>query len=273
MNPDEPAPVKRRFQLFRGFGAEAKKEAEQLDRFLTDPALLASFARAERRPRRPRRPRMGLGMRLGLTVLLVLAAAVPTGWLASRRSAAPASIPDPEQAWQLVAEARLQAAEARYNEALETALRATRTAPGLAEAWVTLGDCQMKSYQSALSEKAFRHALALEPDSTKALTGLGALYMRRGEERKAEQMWLRGGANLKLAGLYLLQGRYHEAEIRLRPLVAKGTEDELLYRMAEAARTRRVEPTLRSLLEPEPTGRAVDALNTAVQHLGPVQPN
>lgn len=252
MNLQEPAPAKRRFQLFRGFGAQAKKEADQLDRFLTtdDSALLASFLREETPPARP--PRLSRERRMGLTVFLVLAAAVPTGWLASRRAA----VPDPEEGWELVAEARQQAVEARYTEALETALEATRVAPRLVEAWVTLGDCQMKSYQSALSEKAFRQALALDPESTKALTGLGALYMRRGEEHKAEQMWLRGGADMKLAGLYLLQGRYHEAEIRLRPLIARGTEDELLYRMATAARSRLVEPGLRSLLEPEPTGRS-----------------
>lgn len=259
MSADDVTPAKRRFQLLRGFGPQAKKEAEQLDRFLvaTDPSLLASLQKEDRGVRRQ-------GLRWGLAALLTLTAAVPAFWLAGLlypekglARLAHRAAPDMEGAEEvrvLIEESRRQLAEGRYTEALENATLATQSAPGFAEAWILLGDCQMKSYQSALSEEAFRKALALEPGSSKALLGLGTLYLRRGEQRKAEEVWLRGGLDGKLAGLYLLQGRFREAEVRLRPLIAEGTEEELLYRMAEAARSRRLDPGLRSLLEPEPTG-------------------
>lgn len=253
MSSSTAAPAKRRFQLLRGFGAQEKKEAEQLDRFLVaaDPVLLASLQTEERSVRRQR-------LRWGLAALLALTAVVPILWLVSLPDSAERlagkAAPDPEEVRSLMEEARRQMAQARYTEALENALLAAEAAPALAEAWILLGDCQMKNYQSALSEEAYRKALALEPGSSRALLGLGTLYLRRGEERKAEEFWLRGELDWKLAGLYLLQGRFREAEVRLRPLIAEGTEEELLYRMAEAARSRRLDPGLRSLIEPEPTG-------------------
>lgn len=251
MNSDTATPAKRRFQLLRGFGSQTRKEAEQLDRFLTatDPILLASLQTEERSSRRQR-------LKLGLAALLALTAVVPVLWLVGSERAeglTGTAAPD-EEVRSLMEETRQWLTEGRYNEALEKAVLATEVAPGLPEAWILLGDCQMKNYQSALSEEAFRKALALEPGSTRALLGLGTLYARRGEQRKAEELWLRGGLDWKLAGLYLLQGRFREAEVRLRPLIAEGTEEELLYRMAEAARSRRLDPGLRSLLEPEPTG-------------------
>ncbi len=253
MNSDTATPARRRFQLLRGLGSQTKTEAEQLDRFLADPdpVLLASLQTEERSTRRQR-------LRRGLAALLALTAVVPILWLVGPESSESRAGSKPslsaEEVRSLMEEARQQLSQNRYNEALEKATLATEAAPGLPEAWILMGDCQMKNYQSALSEEAFRKALALEPGSTRALLGLGALYARRGEQRKAEEAWLRGGVDWKLAGLYLLQGRFREAEVRLQPLVAEGTEEELLFRMAEAARSRRLDPGLRSLLEPEPTG-------------------
>lgn len=251
MDRSAETPARRRFQLFQGSG-----EAERLDRFLagTDPILMASLQQEEHGLRR-RQLRWGFRVLLGLAVLAAMAPAFwladllyPKGGFAGRETA------NPEEARRLTEQSRRDLSENRYNEALENATLATRIAPGLADAWIALGDCQMKNYQSALSEQAYLKALALEPGSSRASLGLGSLYLRRGEERRAEEVWLRGGVDWKLAALYLLQGRFREAELRLRPLLVEGTEEELLFRMAEAARSRRLDPGLRSLLEPEPTG-------------------
>lgn len=251
MNSDTATPAKRRFQLLRGLGSQTKKEAEQLDRFLvaSDTVLLASLQTEERSTRRQK-------LRWGLAALLALTAVIPILWLVgpySEGRAGKVSL-NTEEVRSLMEEARQRLAEGRFNEALENATLATETSPRLADAWILLGDCQMKNYQSALSEEAYRKALALEPGSTRALVGLGSLYARRGDQRKAEELWLQGGVDSKLAGLYLVQGRFREAEVRLRPLIAEGTEEELLYRMAEAARAQSLDSSLRSLLEPEPTG-------------------
>lgn len=256
MNANDSILKKRRFQLLRGFGPQTKKEAEQLDHFLfdSDPLLLASFKAEEEEERSAWRPRL----KWGLAVLLALTAVVPLLWLAGvlypRTGLGSKSALRAAEVRSLMETSRQQLSEGLFNDALENATRAAQAAPRLADAWLLVGDCQMKSYQSALSEEAYQRALALEPGSSGALLRLGTLYLRRGEERKAEEAWLRGGADSKLAGLYLLQGRFREAEVRLRPLSSEGTEEELLFRMAEAARSRHLDPGLRSLLEPEPTG-------------------
>lgn len=255
MNRSHATPATRRFHLVQGSGSPENKEAERLDRFLSgpDPLLVASLQQEERSLRSKR-------LRWGLAALLALTVAAPALWLAPLRHPMAALTgqvrPDPEEAWRRIGEARKELSENRLNEALENAISATRMAPGIADAWVLLGDCQMKNYQSALSEEAFSRALALEPRSPGALLGLGALSLRRGEERKAEEMWKRGGLDRKLAGLYLLQGRFDEAGSRLKPLLAESPEDGLLSQMAAAASARHLDPGLRSLLEPEPTGRS-----------------
>jgi tetratricopeptide (TPR) repeat protein len=255
MNRSHATPATRRFHLVQGCGSPERGEAEQLNRFLAgpDPVLIASLQQEERNLRRQR-------LRWGLAALLALTVAIPALWLAPLLHQ-PAALagrmsPDLEEAWRRIGEARQELSENRLNEALENATSVIRIAPGLADAWVLLGDCQMKDYQSALSEKAFSKALALEPRSPGALLGLGALYLRRGEERKAEEVWKRGGLDRKLAGLYLLQGRFDEAESRLKPLLAESPNDGLLSQMAAAASARNLDPGLRSLLEPEPTGRS-----------------
>lgn len=253
MSSNDATTTRRRFQILRGFGPQTKKEAEQLDHFLvnSDPALLASLQTEEKSVRRQK-------LKWGLAALLTLTALVPVLWLAGllypKGGLAGKAALDAGEVRSLIEEGRRQLAEGHYSEALATANQAAEAAPGLAEAWLLVGDCQMKNYQSALSEEAFHRVLALEPGSTRALVGLGALYLRRGEGRKAEEAWLQGGADAKLAGLYLLQGRFREAEVRLRSLNMEGTEEELLFRMASAAKSRHLDPSLRSLLEPEPTG-------------------
>ncbi|HEV2856403.1 MAG TPA: tetratricopeptide repeat protein [Thermoanaerobaculia bacterium] len=256
MNRGKETPAGRRFQLFQGSG-----EGEQLDRFLagTDPILMASLQREEHGLLRSRKRRWGFAALLVMGGLAVFGAVAPVYWLADlldpKAGLAEKAAANPEkEARVLTEQSRQHLSENRYNEALESATRAAQLAPGLADAWIALGDCQMKNYQSALSEQAYLKALALEPGSSRASLGLGSLYLRRGEERRAEEVWLRGGVDWKLAALYLLQGRFREAELRLRPLLVEGTEEELLFRMAEAARSRHLDPGLRSLLEPEPTG-------------------
>jgi tetratricopeptide (TPR) repeat protein len=261
MNQSPSASATRRFHLVQGGGLRTQKEAEQLDRFLidTDPILMASLQNEEK-DLRQRNRRQRKRWILGLALLLGIGTAVPLLW----RSGPPSwgklagwMSPDHEKACRLLEEGRQLLAEEREDrdqEALEKFQAAVRLAPDIADAWADLGTCQLRNYQSGLAEKAYRRALAVEPGNQRALHGLGNLYLRRGELRKAEEVWSRGGLDRQLARLYLLQGRFHEAQARLAPLLAQSPEDELLYRMAQAARSQSLDPDLRGMLEPEPTG-------------------
>ena len=244
--------ARRRFKVVAGGG-----EIEQLDRFLacTDPVLIASLQTEEQDLRRTkwRRNLLATAVGLALAVPLLLwgsGTRLPGGF-------AGAGAPDTEKALLLAEEGWKLFAEDRQEEALASFSLATRLAPRLSDAWEGLGICYTEQHQTELAEKAYRRALAIDPNNMDAVDGLGNLYLRRGDEGRAEATWMSGGRDRQLARLYLLQGKFPKAETRLASLLADPhpADDELLYRMAQAARSRRLDNGLRSLLEPEPTGR------------------
>jgi tetratricopeptide (TPR) repeat protein len=258
-----PTPARRRFHLVQGDEPRHARETERLDRFLLDPdPLLVASLRHEEQELRRRKLSWGLAVLLALT-------AVPFLWrpdpprapvaLAGRASTNPSTdfsaelSASHERAHRLIAEGRKLASAGRDDEAFDSFSQAVRLAPDVAEAWAARGSAQLHDYQSELADRDFQRALALEPGNRAALHGLGNLYLRRGKPRKAEELYLRGGLDQQLARVYLLQGRFDEAEGRLAPLLSESS-DELVHRMAQAARSRYLEPALRSLLEPEPTG-------------------
>ena len=244
--------ARRRFKVVAGGG-----EIEQLDRFLTgtDPVLIASLQTEEQGLRRRKWRRTLLATAAGLAVALPLvlwASGVrPLGGFAGTAA------PDTEKALLLAEEGWKLFSQDRQDEALASFSLATRLAPRLSDAWAGLGACYTDRYQSNLAEQAYRRALDLDPRNESAIDALGNLYLRRGDEQKAEATWMRGGRERQLARLYLLQGKFPQAEARLASLLGgpQPPEDELFYRMAQAARSQRLDAGLRSLLEPEPTGR------------------
>ncbi len=250
-NPD----TARRFQLVRSGGSRNSLEAERLDRFLVDadPLAIASLRHQERLLRRRR-------LACGLALLLGLATVGPFLWrsVSLRLLAGPVLTvsQEREKAHLLVERGQQLLAEDREDEALADFSLAVQLAPDFADAWVNLGASQLRGFQSTLAERSYQRAVALEPTNQRALHGLGNLYLRRGDQRQAEEAWRRGGLDQQLARLYLLQGKFHDAQVHLAPLLAKGSTDEIVGRMALAARSRRLEPGLRSLLEPDPAGRS-----------------
>lgn len=256
MDQSNPPSALRRFHLVRGGGVRTQKEAEQLDRFLvdTDPVLLASLQSEEKEHRQRSRKWVW-----SLALVAGLGALVPLGWRSGLRlpegKLAVWTKPDPEKARLLLTEGRRlmnEEREDRDDEALEKFQEAVHLAPNMADAWADLATTYQRNYQSEFAERAYRQALAVEPGNQRALLGLGNLYLRRGEHRKAEEVWARAGADQQLARLYLLQGRFREAQARLAPLLAQSPDNELLYRMAQAARSQTLAADLRCLLEPEP---------------------
>jgi Flp pilus assembly protein TadD len=235
--------TKYRFQLFRGNG-----EAERLDRFLAaaDPLSVAAPEPEARKGR------SGKGV-LGFVLFLGAASLIPILWQSWSLADEPGE-PRPYQAQRLVDQGKELLAEDRNDEALRAFSLAAQLAPGDAEAWSALASCQLRAYQSVQAERGYQRALSLEPDNQRALLGLGTLYLRQGKERKAEQAWQRGGADDQLARLYLLQGKLAQAEAPLARLLANGDHRDFVRRMAQAVRSRHLDPALRSFLEPEPAG-------------------
>jgi tetratricopeptide (TPR) repeat protein len=257
MNGSNPETA-RRFQLVRSGGSRSSLEAERLDRFLvdTDPLAIACLRHQKRLLRRRR-------LAGGLALLLGVATVAPFLWRSVsahplRRLAGGASTAslNREKAHLLVDRGQQLLAEDRDDEALDDFSLAVQLAPDFAGAWVNLAASQLRGFQSTLAERSYQRALALEPADKRALHGLGNLYLRQGNQRKAEEVWRRGGLDQQLARLYLLQGKFHDAQIHLAPLLKGGTRDEIVGRMALAARSRRLDPGLRSLLEPDPAGRS-----------------
>jgi tetratricopeptide (TPR) repeat protein len=246
------------FKLLRGgFGRKAT-EAERLDSFLvdTDPFLIASLQEEEGQRQRKRLV-WGLSGLLGLAIVVSSSLwAVGLTHLLPGRFAAGSPI-ESAQVSLLLEEGIRLSSEGEYQEAVDRFRLATELAPGSSDAWAEMGNGQLHNFQTASAEEAFKRALSLDPKNPRARHGLGNLYLRRGEEQKAEKVWLRGeGLDFQLARLYLLQGRYKEAAARLDPLVEESPGEELLQRMARAARSETLEPSLRSMLEPSPTGRS-----------------
>ena len=242
-----PAIVRGRFQLLRGNG-----EGERLDRFLAEADPLSAFPSGTemQSPRRDRRLWAG-ALLLALAILPSLLSR--TG---AREAAGPRVSPHRQRALLLISQGRQLTAEDRNGEALDDLSLAVRLAPDLAGAWVDLANCQLHNFQVTLAERSYHRALSLEPGNPQALDGLGNLYLRRNDPQKAERVWLRGGGDRQLARLYLLQGKFQQAETHLSRLLRQGSQGELVDRMAQAARSRQLAPDLRSLLEPEPTGRS-----------------
>jgi Flp pilus assembly protein TadD len=242
MNRNNRSATKHRFQLFRGNG-----EAERLDRFLTaaDPLSVAA-------PKPEKRKGRSGGRALGPVLLLAAVSLLPVLWPSRPRMAV-----EPlhhEQARRLVAQGKALVAEDRNDEALHDFSLAVQLAPDDFDAWSALAGCQSWAYQATQSKRAYQRALSLDPKSSGAFQGLGNLYLRQQDPRKAEQAWVRGGNDQQLARLYLLQGKFSQAESLLSRLLASGNGDDLVNRMAQAARARRLDPRLRSFLEPEPAG-------------------
>jgi tetratricopeptide (TPR) repeat protein len=250
MNRNNQSVTKPRFQLFRGNG-----EAERLDRFLTaaDPLSMAA-PKPETRKSRSGKGAWGLA----LVILAVgTASLIPVLWPSRPRLAEEPGgkpLPHREQARLLVDRGQELLAEDRNDEALNALGFAVQLAPDVAEAWTALAGYQLSTYQSMQAKRAYQRALSLEPDNAEALRGLGTLYMRLGDKAKAEQVWLRGGVDDQLARLYLLQGKLSQAEAPLARLLKSGNHSDVVIRMAQAVRARRLDPKLRSFLEPEPAG-------------------
>jgi Flp pilus assembly protein TadD len=154
-----------------------------------------------------------------------------------------------QEAWRLWGSGKPAEAVPRFEEAV-------KLDPRNANAWNGLGWASFNSGHADEAEKAFANALALEPEHPAALNGLGQIHLSRRDYKKAEP-FLKKAADRKataawygLTRMYLLQGRYSDAEKYGQMIEDSAQGDETARKMLEAAKARNLPKGLRATIEP-----------------------
>ena len=154
-----------------------------------------------------------------------------------------------QQGWGLLQSGKPADAVAKFKEAVKLAPKDAAALNGLG--WATLN-----SGQAAEAEKAFQQVIAITPDHPAALNGLGQIYLSRREYDKAEPVLLKAAqqkasaAWYGLARVYLLQGKFADAEKWAQMVEDSGQGDEIAKKMLEAAKSQKLSEGLRQTLEP-----------------------
>lgn len=154
-----------------------------------------------------------------------------------------------QQGWQLLQSGKPADAVAKFKEAVQLA-------PKDAEALNGLGWATFNSGQAAEAEKAFQAVVTISPEHPAALNGLGQIHLARREYAKAEPVLLKAAAQKAsaawygLARMYLLQGKFADAEKWAQMIEDSGQGDEIAKKMLEAAKAKKLSDGLRATIEP-----------------------
>ena len=195
---------------------------------------------------------------------LLAAVAIPNFVRARQHSQQAAAQQWTQQGWQLWQAGKLADAEAKFQQAVQLA-------PDNADAWNGLGWAQFNAGDSVAAETSFQKALAIETNQPGALNGLGQIYLSQGKYADAETFLLKAApqapaAGFGLARLYLLEGKFEQAEKWAQNIVDSGQADEVAKKMLAAAKAKKLNEGLRSILEPHPTARTL-SFGTVVERV------
>jgi Flp pilus assembly protein TadD len=231
--------------LLSGRGGRNSEDAERLDAFLADPALVRSLREDEHR--RKRLPLVLVSLLLGLLLGAGIVLLVLHPW-----RPAPAiriSSPSGEQMARVLAgQAQIFTKAKELDRALSHARLATELAPNLIDTWDALAYSLFYAGQTAEAEKAVQRCLKIDPGYNRAYHMLGDFSFYAGDWKQAEAYWKKAGATRALARLLLLQSHFDEAA----PLVQSLPSDDRYAKvMSEALQLRRLTPDLRRKLAPD----------------------
>ena len=154
-----------------------------------------------------------------------------------------------QEGWRLWQAGRTVEAIGKFNEAV-------KSAPGDANSCNGLGWASFNSGKTAEGEVAFQKVISLEPNHAGALNGLGQIYLSQRDYEKAEPFLLKAAeqkasaAWFGLARLYLLKGKFEQAEKWAQMVVDSGQGDAVAAKMLEAAKAKALSEGLREMIEP-----------------------
>ena len=164
-----------------------------------------------------------------------------------------------QEGWQLFQTGKFSQAAEKFQQAVEST-------PNDANALNGLGWAQFNSGNSAAAETAFQKAVAIESNQPGALNGLGQICLSQRKYNDAERYLLKAApqapaAWFGLARLYLLEGKFDQAEKWAQDIMDSGQSDETAKKMLEAAKAKKLSDGLRMVLEP-PKPEAAQSSNT-----------
>ncbi|MFL6236858.1 MAG: tetratricopeptide repeat protein [Thermoanaerobaculia bacterium] len=231
--------------LFGGSGQRKSSDAERLDAFLTDPALVRSLREDDHR--RKRLPLILVSLLLGLLfgAAGVLVALHPWRPAPAIRAGAPSS---EEMARVLASQAQVFAKAKEIDRALSYSRLATELAPHLVDTWDALAYSLFYAGQTAEAETAIQRCLKIDPGYHRAYHILGDINFYTGDWKQAEAYWKKADAKRALARLLLLKGRFAEAAPLAQGL-APG--DRYTRVISDALRLGRLTPDLQRQLAPD----------------------
>jgi serine/threonine protein kinase len=186
------------------------------------------------------------GFGIGLSCLALLVAAVIGVKMAVRPAVNVEQLT--QDGWQLFQTQKPGLAVDKFKQA-------TERDPKNVDAWSGLGWSSWNSGHPKEAGQAFQKALTLQPNYPSVLNGLGQMALQQRQYDKAEDYLLKASPNASaawygLARLYLIQGKFEEAEKWARRVVASYPDDQTAAQMLQAAKDKKLSDTLRVRLEP-----------------------
>ena len=168
------------------------------------------------------------------------------------------SAADAQQAVELMYEGWKFWRQQQYAQAVHHFQQAIELDPNTANAWNGLGWSQFNSGEPQPAKVSFEKAVELEHNHQAALNGLGQLYLTQGKYDEAERYLLKAdhapAAWHGLGRLYLVREKFEDAEKYLKKIAdsepAMRGDDEMLQRLLQAARDKKLDDELRVMLAP-----------------------
>lgn len=230
------------------------------------PILAESLMREEHARRRKRRWIAGA---IAMTVIIVGIVLSLSLLGADPPQSDTATLPETDQAEQLIQQGWAQWGQRDYAAAAETFEQAVEMDPEAVNAWNGLGWSRFNGgLGRASATEAFKRCIELSPDHPAALNGLGQIALSEGHLDEAEQWLLRAApqapaAWFGLTRLYLLEGDWEQAEQWATKIAVDDPDNAWVQQLLAAAETQTLSDELRREIEPKPEPKEKDASRAA----------